>query len=214
MASLCPNWSAVLCAGFLHFGCREAPPPPPLQKDNVPAIPASTIAFASSALPSPSASVAGPKPAPPKPALSCWDWLDPERDAPAGPFPHPIEPGNAMGRVLDWAERHKIGKQPSILLENVHCPRTRCIDPDDCWFHIKLDDSASTATSHMILWMESMCPSRPSCSPCADRRSSLGGLPRRRRLRVSDRAREEESRDGAGSKPPPQEATWLLDRWA
>lgn len=152
MASMSEQWSALVCTGLL-LGCRDAPPPP-IHREHAPLTPASTIAIPSSALPSPSASVAGPKSAPPNPQLSCWDWLDPERDAPAAPFPHPVEPGNAMARVLDWAERHKEAKQPGIDLENVHCPRARCVEPDDCWFHVKLNDHASTATSHMVVWMD------------------------------------------------------------
>jgi hypothetical protein len=95
-----------------------------------------------------------PPPAPPQnPQLDCYAWLNAGGDGP-GPFPYPVHPGLAMGLVLDWAERHHEAEQPSIWSENVSCPKERCVEPDDCWFSIRLDDSKSTATSHLVRWLE------------------------------------------------------------
>lgn len=41
-----------------------------------------------------------------------------------------------------------------IFLENVHCPREKCLEPDDCWFNVRLQDEAMTSVSHLVAWIE------------------------------------------------------------
>lgn len=90
-------------------------------------------------------SVNATAPLPPNPAIDCFAWLN---DEDSRAFPHPIEPGMAIGLVLEWADRHHAAKTPSVLNENVHCPRSQCVAPEDCWYRIRLDDAAATTVSH------------------------------------------------------------------
>jgi hypothetical protein len=32
--------------------------------------------------------------------------------------------------------------------------RARCLEPDDCWFNIRLENFESTADSHLVRWVE------------------------------------------------------------
>jgi hypothetical protein len=125
-----------------------APPPHPASESD-----AGLTLFVASASASPPPLPPPPPPAPPaNKELDCWAWLNDEGSE-LPPFPHKIHPGLAMGKALDWAGKHTSAEQPSIWLENVHCPREKCIESADCWFHIRVDDSKSTAVSHLVAWV-------------------------------------------------------------
>ncbi len=97
--------------------------------------------------------------APPPPStapnlpLDCALWLEADAATPPA-FPHPIPPGRAMALAFEWARRSKLGKSPTVFTESVRCPKTRCVEPDDCWYHLRVDDAAATTTSHLLSWIE------------------------------------------------------------
>lgn len=124
-----------LCVAVVVLGCRSERTP--IRKES---LPVRTID-------------AAPSIAPPNEPLACFKWLDPSVDA-RPPFPHPITPGDAIARVLDWATEHHAAKRPSVALENVRCPKERCIEPDDCWFRIRLDDAEGKAPPQFVSWLE------------------------------------------------------------
>ena len=83
--------------------------------------------------------------------LHCLEWLSDPRASSEKPFPHVVDPGQALAIARSWAGRHYPKVSVGIALENVWCPAAVC--DDECWFAIRLDDSKATTTSPLLEWI-------------------------------------------------------------